>query len=454
VITIDAPLRGLSPNFLADPNGEPFVQSLHVEPQEENDDDNEATRTPSSRQSNTPRGKWIDTLIHHVVPGGLDGRLHKLWKLFGNEAVGIMVSLTELLLLFVSIFLTHIESEREWPGKRYDTELTYWLVFFVANYCLRFSAEACTWGLAIAYQKYRRIGATPLSLEWQPGRLLDFYVISGIEIVVGIITILVVGAAPSEDSNLLAVIMTASFLLLLVGLLNLAWTCKYEEDLTNDGAALVRSVAVTRIVALTWEIWSAVLDITYIAAVSSRNGRSGCVGFLLLLELARIAWEVYAEVRNANLHYICGKVLIPITCLDIFEFLNSERAEALKSNAKVDGFIAVTSTNSTSQKIVDEIRNLIPVLNTTGPLVGGEWFSLLGGHARDARFTVKLAIMAVTDSEAVMEQDGFLYIMTSPRGPGLQSGLVISKDGSAQFSDTIARNEDKCSRWQGVRIVG
>lgn len=504
-----------------------LVEALYVE-------EGDKTRDTSKKSENKTRAgllkdQAVDWIIDNILPGGRNGRLHKFWKLFGNEVLGIFISLTEAIMLFVSILTVSrslmaldevaegsfsldevgfgprlaveacgsademclncvqyslvdltscssnpfgfcrymdngrgidcIESSNYAGASDYRPEFDEvgasiksfrnLAIFFIAVYTLRSLAETVAWGLSIWFQKYRRIGVTPLSLEWQPGNLIDLSVIPGIQIAVGFLTILL--ALFFRGPTVIAAVFSG--IMMAVAFFTIGWTFAHRNELKNEGSALVKSAAITRLVAFTWEIWSVAADILYIATFTSKIDSGGSVGFLLFLELCRTAWELHVEIRDAKLTYICGKVLIPIRSVDIFESLNTYRAEALKSNAKLDGVIAVTSRWVTTDQTVTEIQNLVPVLGFKGPLRGGDWLSVLGGSTRDSLLEVKLAISPVLDSETLAEQDDRLYMITSPKGSTVKSGIVIEQDGSSSFSNNIVLNPDKCTRWQGIRIV-
>lgn len=414
----------------------------------------------------------VDYIIDNILPGGRNGRLHKMWTLFGNEAAGILVSLTEVIMLFVTTMAVyHVDEEiieaicgTQCDDVPYDDDVYYdcesdcyiccydnWIYkefFFRYLFPLRFAAEILAWGLALLLQKYRRIGVTPLSLEWQPGNFIDLCVIPSIQIIVGAFA---TGLNRYMQTSVFVPVLCAT--MMGVGVFTLGWTWGGHNELVNEGPALVGSVAVTRLVAFTWEIWSVSMDIIYLATFSSKLEAGKSVVILLFVELSRTAWEFFTEIRDAKITYICGKILIPIRSLDVFESLNTYRAEALKSNARVDGVIAVTSRWVPTDKTVDAIQNLVPILEHKGPLAGGDWLSHLGGNSRDALFQVRLAISGLFDSKKIVAQDDRLYVITSPQGSTLECGLVIEKDGSTQFSNNIVLDPGKCCRWKRVRIT-
>lgn len=441
---------------------DPLVEALSALDEVRQTNDEEGDHTTSYKKDNQRKSQAVllkdrvfDYIIEKILPGGYNGRLHKLWKLYGNKAICIFISLAQVIMILVTMMsalhqkrgLSVAQSQYQYEDELWESE------GFIAAYATRFACEMLARGLSICFQKYRRIGLTPLSLDWQPSNLIDLVVMSLMQIGAGS-TIVTFSLNFSFTAIGVYIPPILNGAMILIGLYSFGWTFLNRNELTNEGTALVKSTAITRLMAFSWGICSVSSDIFYVTFASA-YGTGGRVGFLLFLELCSITWELSMEFRDAKLTYICGKVLIPIRRLEIFESFNTYQAEALRSNDRIDGVIAVTSRSlwQPTGQTVDAIQKLVPILGGNGPLAGGEWLSHLGGHSRNAVLQVKLAILPMFDSERIVMQDDRLYVLTSPSKSTLQSGLVIEKDGTSQRLDNIVLNPDKCAWWQGVRII-
>lgn len=361
-----------------------------------------------------------------------DKRLHNVWKC--RKALGIIIVFAEVLTLG---FL----------GLNRNGGF---------GYLLSFAAEVIALGLFLLFQKYRRVGVTPLSLLWQPDNLIDLITIPILQLVMGITTLSLTNWDWTGIYYFLVPSLFLNCTMASVALFAIAWSIlRWRQLLNNDVAALVAASRVAQLLATTWLLRKLSINILVLFVLGAINSRLGAL-LLPLLELCRIGLEVHAVQRDTKLTYICGKLLIPIKSLGIFEYLNTaEQAQVLKSNRRLDGVVAITSSKVSSAQTVFDIQNLIPILDSEGPLAGGEWCSHLGGgNPHNAHFTVKLAITTMQDSKSIVwnEQDDRLYMITSPNGSSSGSGLVIEKDGSSQFSDNIVFPQGN-STWRGNRIV-
>lgn len=425
------------------------------------------------------------SIAYELLPGGPNGRLATLWHLFGNEAICIGVALFEVVMLAVNCITTekigealeaggHLFNkfwEEECKDRTQSTDSCWetistrraWAATFLNIYLARSVAEVTTLFLAVVYAKYRRVGVTPLSLEWQPGNKVDLYAIPTIQFLVACVVIAAVdghgrgftpgsyaAGTPLDHEPAAAIFVIIVYAcMMLVSVATVTWVFTRRESLAHCGKDLIAASTISQTVAFTWEVCSALADLTYIPCVGSGGP---FVAVLLALEVVRTLWELYMELKSTKLTYIFGKLIVPARAVKTLQSLNTDRSEALKSNAKFSGIIAVTTRLSTSEKVIQEILELVPVLST-GPMIGGEWYQAIGGEPRPASFEVWLAVMPLTDSTHIWRQGKQLAIsLANFSSVSLSDSLVVKQDGSVSRKD-IPRFTDAAARLTEVHIV-
>lgn len=443
----------------------------------------EKGRMASVWQSATTDKLW--SIAYELVPGGPNGRLATLWHLFGNEAICIGVALFEVVMLAVNCITTerigealevggHLFNkfwEEECKDRTQSSDSCWktistrraWAATFLNIYIARSVAEIMTLFLAVVYAKYRRVGVTPLSLEWQPGNKVDLYAIPTIQFLVACVVIAAVdghgrgfrpgsysAGTPLDQEPAAAIFVIIVYAcMMLVSVATVTWVFTRRESLAHCGKDLIAASTISQTVAFTWEVCSALVDLTYIPCVGSGGP---FVAVLLSLEVVRTLWELHMEFKSTKLTYIFGKLIVPARAVKTLQSLNTDRSEALKSNAKFSGIIAVTTRLSTSENVIQEILKLVPVLST-GPMIGGEWYEAIGGEPRPASFEVWLAVMPLTDSSHIWRQGKQLAIsLANFSSVSLSDSLVVKQDGSVSRKD-IPRFTDAAARLTEVHIV-
>jgi hypothetical protein len=453
--------------------------------------------TEKSNTNNQHETKAILSSDNYFVKKWRQSRLNKVWKLYGNESVAVCIGCLELLMLLLS-FIKLAKVER---GK--DFRVNYKIELFMITFIIRFIVELLALILAVFQGKYLQIASSPLALEWQPSNYFDSMILCFLQFCTGIIAFYFALSAFNGYSNdveqknyhivskneemneynaclkrnsndyycnnlkinlcnddffvepikpnTIGFISVTIISAILFSLSTAAagWIHYHKKTLKTGSKDVILFLFWARMIAIAWEGFGIVMDIIYIPMVAKHiDQQATSVGFLLALELLRVGAEVYWDVKGLKLSYAFRGMYVPASAMSVLKDLNTNRADAMKSNINIDSIVVVTTALNTSDALANEITSFkTEEVFSTGPATGGKWFYLTGGEDREAKYRAFLAIQPLADSDKAWTANGKYYVQVGET-------IIEGEMGKNDCNHSLAiRNDSTATRIVSTEVL-